>query len=59
MEIAAGVETPSCDEDCCMLVALGSEHADGKGVVDKDSSASSGQDASLRHLLRTWPTKFE
>ena len=39
MEIAADVETPSYDEDCCVLVALGSEYADGEGVeewVEKD-----------------------
>jgi hypothetical protein len=34
VEIAADVETPSCDEDCCVLVALGSEHADGEGVEE-------------------------
>jgi hypothetical protein len=31
-EIAADVETPSCDENCCVLVALGSEHADGEDM---------------------------
>ena len=39
MEIAADIETPSCGEDCCVLMALGSEHADGEGLewwVDKD-----------------------
>jgi hypothetical protein len=39
VEIAADVETPSCDEDCCVLVALGSEHVDGEDVeewVEKD-----------------------
>ena len=39
VEMAADAETPSCGENCCVLVALGSEHADGDGLegwVDKD-----------------------
>ena len=39
VEIAADVETPSCNGDCWVLVALGSEHADGSGVegwVERD-----------------------
>lgn len=28
VEIAADVEAPSCGEDCCVLVVLGSERAD-------------------------------
>ena len=39
VEIVRDVETPCCGEDCCVLVALGSEHADGEGIgewVEKD-----------------------
>jgi hypothetical protein len=39
VEIVRDVETPCCGEDCCVLVALGSEHADGEDVgerVEKD-----------------------
>ena len=34
MEIAEDVETPRFDEDCCVLVALGSEHSDREGVEE-------------------------
>ena len=34
VEIAGDVETPSRDEDCCVLVALGSELADGESVEE-------------------------
>ena len=39
IEVAADVETLCFDEDCCALVALGSESANGEGVeewVEKD-----------------------
>lgn len=39
VEIALDVKTLSCDDDCCVRVALGSEHADREGEeewIEKD-----------------------
>ena len=33
--VVAVVDTPLCDEDCCVLVASSSERADGKGAEER------------------------